>query len=223
MNKQGPGKIDYCDYTSNPLVGCNHGCDYCYARKIALTRWKNNPRIQCNLCKKFIPHFHEERLDEIYRLKKASKIFLNDMSDMFGAWVTPYWIDTIMATIHDNPQHTFLLLTKNPMRALSIEFPDNVWFGTTIDTQKRANSNLEIIKNIDACIKFISFEPLLEELSVNLKGIDWIIIGANSNKGAKKPPKKWADKLIKQARKKKIPIWVKNNYHYPKKIKEFPK
>jgi len=74
--------------------------------------------------------------------------------------------------------------------------------------------------------KFVSFEPLIESpmISFNLfSELDWIIIGADSSRGAKKPPKQWADFLIKTARDLSIPVWVKDNYGYPEVIKEFPK
>ena len=94
--------------------------------------------------------------------------------------------------------------------------------GATIDTQVRANSILKALKEANAPVKFISFEPLLENLDVDLQGINWIIIGADSRIGANKPPMEWADNLIIQAKKLNISVFVKENYKYKDRLKEFP-
>jgi protein gp37 len=179
------------------------------------------------------PKFHPERLLELNNLKDPSKIFVGSAADMFGSWVETNWFSQVLRVIYDNPQHIFQMLTKAPenfhhfFSCDESKIPDNVWLGVTIDAQKAVKRLQflldETLKKREHSIKFVSFEPLLEEIVVNLSGLDWIIIGANSNKGAPRPPMRWIDKLIHQARGLKIPVWVKDNYHYPEKIKEFPK
>ena len=71
-------------------------------------------------------------------------------------------------------------------------------------------------------IRFVSFEPILAPVDPDLFGISWIIIGANSNRGAEKPPTEWADRLIKLARESNVAVFVKDNYGYPERIKDFP-
>ncbi len=135
----------------------------------------------------------------------------------------PEWTRTILNKIRECNQHTFQILSKFPQGYKNYDFPDNVWIGASIDTQKRANVILKALKEAKASVKFISFEPLLQDLNIDLKGINWIIIGADSRIGAAKPPIEWADNLIKQARKLDIPVFVKENYNYKDRLKEFPK
>ena len=124
-------------------------------------------------------------------------------------------------------------LTKNPSRYDDFYCWDmkNCWFGTTDDGTPQTKNNIrDLIISVDypAIITFASFEPLLAEitsphLSLHMKFLDWIIIGADSNRGAKKPPKEWADRLIDVARENDTAVGVKDNYGYPEIIKEFPK
>lgn len=211
LNKQGPGKIDWTDWSTNPISGCLHGCDYCYLK-----------RLEKRFGFDMTPKFHPDRLNDVSKLKEPAKVFVGSSSDMFGSWVKKKWIEEVNKMFHRYPQHTFQLLTKNPKRYHNSIFPNNCWLGTTIDTQIRADINLPYMKRDIANIQFISFEPLLEAIKVDLSGIDWIIIGANSNKGAEKPEQKWADDLITEARKHDIAVWVKDNFEYKERIKEFP-
>ena len=208
INKQGQGKIDWCDYSWNPISGCLQNCEYCYLKRMGLD---------------MTPKFHTEKLKDLRVIKEPSKIFVGSSADCFGEWVKNEWIEDILEVIKRYPEHTFQLLTKNPKRYLErdwTEYP-NVWIGTTIDTQDRVK-NLEYLKQAKANTKFISFEPLLENLDVDLTGIDWIIIGANSNAGAVRPMNCWASNLITKAYNLAIPVWVKDNYKYSVRYKEFP-
>jgi protein gp37 len=121
-----------------------------------------------------------------------------------------------------NPKHTFQFLTKNPKRYVEFELPQNAWYGTTDDGTGRTRNNIYELTDISHRTIFVSFEPLLTWVDFFDPLVDWIIIGANSNRGAKKPPIAWADSLIIHAQLFDIPIWVKDNYNYPQKIKEFP-
>ena len=108
-----------------------------------------------------------------------------------------------------------------------MEFPqiENAWYGTTCDGTDRTKDNIgDLVMYIQRChsIRFVSFEPLLAPVDPDLFGIGWIIIGANSNKGAQKPPKEWADHIINLARESGVAVFVKDNYGYPERIKEFP-
>lgn len=216
MNRQGEGKIDWCDYTWNPISGCLHGCSYCYLKRI-------DKRFGSKI---LTPKFNPERLKDIEKskkLKKGDKVFVGSSGDMFGRWVD---MENILATLdvcRSNPDIIFQFLTKHPDSYRHFIFPENSWCGTTEDGTLRTVFNISKLKKYvpEANIKFISFEPLLAEVEVELEGIDWIIIGSDSN-SSKKTPDLWADNLIRQARNLNISVWVKDNYKYHTKIKEFP-
>jgi protein gp37 len=219
LNKQGPGKIDYCDYTWNPVSGCLHNCDYCYLRRF-------NERFGVS----FEPKFHPDRLNDPATAKKPSIIFVGSSGDMFGEWVPSNWIYSVLKEIEKYPQHIFLMLTKNPKRYSEFKFPKNCWLGTTVDGTDRTIFNMELLIKVEHTnLKFISFEPLL---SIDLlKGIPlwayskfgWFIVGADSNPGATHPPLIWADKFRKLCTELKIPLWIKDNFSFIIKIKEAPK
>jgi len=210
LNKQGPNRIDWTNFSWNPIKGvCKHDCDYCYMKRIQ-DRFKHNPEVRL-----------AEKTLNCKLPKEPCRIFVGSNHDIFGEWIPKEWIDWIIHRTIDDQQITFQFLTKNPKRYEEFTFPDNCWLGTTIDTQKRADQNPRLMSGIKN-LQFISFEPLLEEIELDLRDVGWVIIGANSNPGAEKPKKEWPDKLIAQARQHNIPVWMKDNFGYPERIKEFP-
>lgn len=152
-------KIDWCDSTWSPVTGCLHGCEYCYARRIAERFGSNlmpiftkypvldepvrNLGIDAGKIQPypfdFTPTFHRYKLDEPLRWKKPRTIFVCSMGDMFGNWVPDEWIKQLFEACEAAPQHRFLFLTKNPGRYCHLEragiMPkgDNFWFGATFD------------------------------------------------------------------------------------------
>ena len=162
-------------YTCNPIVGCYHGCVYCWARKLA-----KRLRKVCEDCYNFIPHTHIERLYKDFkkgvfkRTPSDAIIFLCDMSDLFGSWVSDDIIMEVLSFIKYNPQTTFFLETKNPARMLDFidEIPKNTIVSTTIETNQYP---IEGISNapspIERAIAFIlmdhphkhvSIEPIID-------------------------------------------------------------
>lgn len=154
MNKS---KIEWCDYTWNPVTGCLHGCDYCYARRIAerfkaksfakyehmysrdCTHDLHVPKIEGNKVQPFPagfqPTFHRYRLDEPLKLKKRSKIFVCSMADLFGEWVPDEWIYEVMSACWNSgwngtAEHKFLFLTKNPKRIKEWEQSMNIFLNS---------------------------------------------------------------------------------------------
>lgn len=209
MNKQGEGRIDWTDWTWNPQSGCLHHCSYCYMRRMRMYD--------------MTPKYHPERLLEPDKKKKPAKIFVGSSGDMFGKWVPGANIKLILDLCKSCQQHTFQFLTKNPRRYHDFEFGKNCWLGTTVDSAVHASRLIHLSMRGHKPVMFCSFEPLLTPMDdVSLIGLNWIIIGANSNRVAELPPKKWIDDLIKRARQKHIAVWVKDNCYYPERIKEFP-
>lgn len=191
MNKT---KIEWTDYTWNPVTGCKHGCHYCYARRLAM-RFEGH----------FNPVIHLDRFDQPSKIKKPSKVFICSMADLFGEWVDAQWIWQIIMTVKKNPQHTFQFLTKNPQRYLDFRFPDNVQLGCTIDKIKtETNTEVNIMRTLSLShYTFISFEPLLGDMSQLfrdstgecMKSVNLVIVGAMSGPGAIKPKKEWVDSI----------------------------
>jgi len=219
-------KIEWTDYTWNPIVGCYHWADVCsvgnvcYARKQA-----KRHRQRCQLCYEFTPHMHPERLEEPYRVKKPSKIFVCSMGDLFGEWVPKYRIEEIIKVAEDNPQHIFQFLTKRPDRYEEFSFPENCWLGTTVNEQFEVFRILHLTESNNKNIKFVSFEPLKGEIRMLFPDpdhvVDWVIIGAQTN--PYKPPKpEWVRNLIQQARSIGAAVFLKDNLRWPVKIQEFP-
>lgn len=218
LNKQGPGKIDWTDYTWNPISGCLHNCPYCYMRRMQI-RFENV----------MVPEFHPERLNDIDRLRKPSNIFTGSSGDMWGHWVLKDWIQKVLDTVRKYPQHRFQFLTKNPQRYGEFDLPENGIYGTTIDGTEKTTWNLRILLQYiqTSAHVFVSFEPLIEliyfhTIIKDFEFLDWVIIGANSNRNAEKPPLHWAGALIALAEEFEVPVFIKNNYNYPEKFKEMP-
>lgn len=212
MNKT---KIEWTDYTWNPVVGCKHGCFYCYARDM-------NRRFKWVL-DWYEPQIFPKRLEKPLNINKPSKIFVGSMCDLFGEWIPAEWIKKIINITRKCPQHTFQFLTKNPMRYLEFKFPENCWLGHTIDkyTDDKFLGN-EYLKEIPS-VKFISFEPLLSDMSgIDLNGIDWVIVGAMTGPNPIKPNKEWIEDVINLAKDKNIPLFLKGNLCWSENIQEFP-
>ena len=230
MNKS---KIEWCDYTWNPVTGCKHGCAYCYAEKIS-KRFTGN----------FDPHFHVERLEQPLALKKPSRIFAVSMGDLFGEWVPGEWIEKVFDVCEKAHWHKFMFLTKNPSRYWDFHrggVPSNVWLGASIgddpdDTTRVVNSEKGIFQvskahsAIDALFNawawsFVSIEPLRMDITseVDLAGLHWVIVGAQTGPGAVKPKPEWVQRIIEQCRAAGTPLFLKDNLHWPERIQEYPK
>lgn len=177
--------IEWTQYTFNPVVGCKHNCPYCYAKRMNdrfgwIPKWNE-------------PKFFPERLNDKMP-QKPSKIFVCSVADLFGDWIPKEWIGQVIQVAKNNPQHIFQFLTKNPKRYLEFEFPENCWLGTTIDYVNQARLNY--LKQKIGNYKFISFEPLLGDMSIlDLSGIDLVIVGADSSRGTNPPKKEWIESV----------------------------
>ncbi|HEC62424.1 MAG TPA: DUF5131 family protein [bacterium] len=218
LNKQGPGKIDWTDYTWSPIAGCLHGCEYC-----SLLGYDRRFRDRGVMFPQYRPGWITKDLAIMQRMK-PSKIFVGYAGDMWGDWVPEEWILSVLEVGAQCPQHTFQFLTKNPKRYADFPLLSNAWYGTTDDGTLRTEGNISELVESAQCpkLRFVSFEPLLGEVFPDLFGIQWVIIGADSNRGAKKPPDRWADHVMYEAVARGVPVWVKDNYRYPERCKCFP-
>lgn len=228
MNPQGPGKIEWTDFTWNPVTGCLHGCDYgpdgCYAARTAKRIYKEG----------FTPTFRPEKINEKeFKIPAGSKVFVCNMGDLFGHWVPDEWISPVIEACRRHPELTFQFLTKNPERYREYPMPKNCWIGTTVERPESHDHRLQTLLAIHDMhtrpIKFVSFEPLFGPSSkdLNLEGVDWAIIGEVTGKRIKDQHKqdlvKWAAELITVCRRDNVAVFTKNEVigtAFP--LREFP-
>lgn len=210
-------KIDWADYSWNPITGCKHGCWYCYAKKLT----QRFPKVFPN---GFEPTFYPERLKEPWELQKPSKIFVCSISDLFGAWLPKGWKDQVLDSIEKCPvRHTFILLTKAPENIpRDYEFPENVWVGATVTSKSELGKIDQLRERTLANTIFVSFEPLLGPVKPDLNGIQWIIIGKLTGSKRIKLDPKWVRDLLATADFYKIPVFLKDNLGWGKIRREWP-
>lgn len=206
-------KIEWTEETWNPVTGCTKcsaGCEHCYAAAFAKrlqamgnVRYKNGFKVTV----------HRDLFSKPLEWSKPKMIFVNSMSDLFHDDVLDEDILAIFEIMNKATHHTFQVLTKRVERVVKlssrITWSDNIWMGVSIEN----NTSLyrcEELKKTGAKIKFVSAEPLLESIaSINLDGIDWLIVGGES--GAKCRPMKesWVIQLRDLAKAKNIPFFFK--------------
>lgn len=145
---------------------------------------------------------HEDNLDEPMHWKKGHNIFVCSMSDIFHGAVPFEFVDRIFAIIKATPQHRYQILTKRAERMaeyfVNRDVPENVWLGVTVECAS-SKFRIDYLRNLDATVKFLSCEPLLEDLGeLNLQGIDWVIVGGESGPKARPMHPSWATHVMHQ-------------------------
>ena len=201
-------KIEWCDSTWNPVTGCRHGCEYCYAR--AMT--KRFPNTYPN---GFEPTFYEDRLNQFDNCQRRN-IFVSSMGDLFGDFIPDEWIEKVLDKCEQNQQHNYLFLTKNPERywdiLMGFKLPENIWLGTTVTGK---TGRFKDLPRAEAVNTFISIEHLLNDIpdSEFERMPKWVIIGAETGRRKNKviPKKEWIDKIVKQCHENNIPVFMKNS------------
>jgi protein gp37 len=195
-------------WTWNPVTGCLHDCDYCYARDYAERFFPE----------KFQPTFHPERLKapHVTPLPPAAlaltpaeqdaqgwrNVFVCSMADLFGRWVQDEVIEAVLAEVRAAPQWNFLFLTKFPQRLAAIDWAANAWVGTTVDEQYRVAIAEKAFREVNAPVKWLSCEPLLEDLTFGqIEVFDLVVLGGQSESTrtpAFQPPWAWVQHLLRQ-------------------------
>ncbi len=196
-------KIEWTEKTWNPSAGCtkiSSGCKNCYAEVMA-NRQKAMGTVGYENGFKFntVP----SRLSAPLRRKKATVYFVNSMSDIFHEDMPEDYIDKIFNIIELTPQHTYQILTKRADRMVQYlsqrAIPKNIWLGVTVDNRKEGLPRIDKLRNLNASILFLSVEPLLEDLGeMNLKNINWVIVGGESGNKARPMDKEWVVNIKQQ-------------------------
>jgi protein gp37 len=151
----------------------------------------------------FILTLQPHRLQDPLLQKKRTMYFVNSMSDLFHENVPDDYIREVFEVMKKTPQHTFQVLTKRAERMTrffqSHPVPDNVWLGVTVENRKHGLPRIAELQRIKARIRFLSLEPLLEDLgALNLTDIQWVIVGGESGPKARLMKPAWADRIKKQ-------------------------
>lgn len=186
-------KIEWTDKVWNAVTGCDKvspGCKNCYAKSFS-SRLMHIPKYS-NV---FELTMHEELLCLPSKWKKPQKIFVNSMSDLFHPKVTDDFIYKTFQVMNAEKRHTFQILTKRAERLLKmnkdLQWGDNIWMGVTVENNDYVH-RIELLKQTDAHIKFISFEPLLGPIKdLHLEGINQIILGGETGNRARQMEKEW--------------------------------
>ncbi|MCH9664869.1 MAG: phage Gp37/Gp68 family protein [Gammaproteobacteria bacterium] len=208
-------KIEWTEHTWNPVIGCTKvsaGCKYCYAETMAvrLQAMGSPDYVDGFRVVKMLPH----KLDIPLRRKKPTTYFVNSMSDLFHPDVTVEFIGKVFDVMRETPQHQYQILTKRAERMrevlVNIDVPKNAWLGVTVENRKDGIPRIRELAKIKSFVKFLSVEPLLEDLgAINLAKIDWVIVGGESGSKARPMEKAWALAVKKQCRKQKVKFFFK--------------
>lgn len=196
-------KIEWTDKTWNPVTGCtkkSEGCANCYAEVMA-RRLKGMGQLKYRNA--FQLTLHPEDIDEPLKWRGSHNIFVCSMGDLFHENVPFDFIDRVMKTIHDTPQNRYQILTKRAERMQEYfttrEVPINAWLGVTVEVQ-RSKFRIDCLRNLNASVRFLSCEPLLEDLGeLNLQGIDWVIVGGESGVKARPMREEWVLNVKQQS------------------------
>lgn len=193
-------RIEWTEQTWNPTVGCTKvspGCKHCYAEAMAI-------RLQAMRTNGYENGFKlttlENRLIEPILRKKPTVYFVNSMSDVFHERVPFDYIDRIFETIRQTPQHTYQILTKRAARMAKYfatrKPPANAWLGVSVEDIKYGLPRIDHLRKVDASIRFLSIEPLLEDLGeFDLSGIHWVIVGGESGPKARPMQEAWVEDI----------------------------
>jgi protein gp37 len=206
-------KIEWTESTWNPVTGCTKisiGCKNCYAERMAL---RLNAAGSPNYANGFRVTVHPHTLKTPLRWKNPRTIFVNSMSDLFHRDVSLDFISRIFDVMHQASHHRFQVLTKRSHRLLKTSpnflWPKNVWMGVTVENADYT-FRIDHLRQTDAAIKFVSFEPLLGPIpNIDLSGVDWVIVGGESGPGARPMRPEWAVDIRDQCLAAGVPFFFK--------------
>lgn len=210
--------IEWTDATWNPIRGCTKispGCAHCYAERFAerFRGVKKHPFEQ-GFDLRLVP----EKLYEPLFWSRSRRIFVNSMSDLFHDGVPEDYIAEVANVMVRASWHTYQILTKRSERmrkllASRLKFVadlPHIWWGVSVESRRYGIPRVTDLQASPACVRFLSIEPLLEDLGVlDLNGIHWVIVGGESGIGARPMRREWVISIRKQCRAAKVPFFFK--------------
>jgi protein gp37 len=211
-------KIEWTDATWNPVRGCTKispGCTHCYAETFAerFRGVKGHP-YEKGFDLRLVP----EKLLEPLSWPTPNMVFVNSMSDLFHCDVPDDYIARVATVMMEANWHTYQILTKRSERLRDMlngplnfaSKTSHIWWGVSVEDIKHGIPRVDHLRNSGARVKFLSIEPLLEDLGImQLSGIDWVIVGGESGPGARPMDQTWVEGILNQCRKKGVPFFFK--------------
>ena len=189
-------RIEWTEQTWNPTTGCTKvsaGCKHCYAEVMAR---RLKAMGAAGYEQGFRLALHPERLLQPTKRRKPTTYFVNSMSDLFHGTVNDGFLDSVFEVIERTPQHTYQILTKRaerlPRYFAKRRCPRNVWLGVSVENRRHGVPRIDDLREVDACVRFLSVEPLLEDLGkLDLRDIHWVIVGGESGPKARPMREEW--------------------------------
>lgn len=209
-----PSRIEWTEQTWNPTVGCTKvspGCKNCYAESLARRlQAMGVPGYERGFELNLLP----SRLEDPVQRKKPTTYFVNSMSDLFHEGVPVSYVERVLEVIQRTPKHTYQILTKRAERMASFfqrrDVPPNAWLGVSVEDRRYGVTRIEHLRSIRARVRFLSAEPLLEDLgSLNLEDIHWVIVGGESGSKARPMKPQWASSIRNQCEKQGVAFFFK--------------
>lgn len=209
----GNSAIEWTESTWNPVTGCtkmSSGCLHCYAERMAM---RLQAMGQPNYRNGFQVTTHPNALSLPLRWKKPQTVFVNSMSDLFHEDVPIDFILRVFDIMRRAHWHRFQVLTKRSERLLeldpTLDWAANVWMGVSVECQEMA-FRIDALRQTGASIKFLSLEPLIGPIPhLDLKGIDWVIVGGESGPGARALDPEWVKDIRNQCIASGLPFFFK--------------
>ncbi len=205
-------KIEWTEATWNPVTGCTEispGCAHCYAKTFA-ERFRGVPGHPYE--NGFDLQLRPGRLDQPLRWKKPRTIFVNSMSDLFHDDVPDEYIQQVFEVMEAAEHHRFQVLTKRSERlaqiASNLLWPENVWMGVSVENQRFVH-RVDDLRRVPAAVRFLSCEPLLGLLDLDLQGAHWVIAGGESGPGARAMDPDWVRGVRDQCAVASVPFFFK--------------
>lgn len=222
-------QIEWTDATWNPTTGCTKvstGCDHCYAERLAKGRLRGRylarlPVLASDAQKRdpFAVRTWPARLSQPARWREPRMVFVNSMSDLFHKHIPPAFVRSVFEVMLEVDHHTYQVLTKRPARAVRFwksnqhlfrrrAIPSHIWIGTSVENQD-VDYRIRHLMQLPAEVRFLSCEPLLGPLELDLRGVHWVIAGGESGPEYRPMRAEWVESIRDQCHRATVPFFFK--------------